>query len=311
MGFNIGNIARSVGGFLGNVGKEVAKNVGNQVVDKVTSTVAKAVDKFEPVLYRASQAIDGVLNLVRPRGPNPDKVNDGKLVGGDGQTHPAGTPFGELTGTRPSNGSTPTEKVLYVNGINTDLATQQATMQAIADKTGMEVVGLHNSTEGFIGDLKQSAGDKVDKGANAAVDSMATTIYDELAAGRGIHLMAHSQGGLVTSRALTDVRNRLMIEDGMTSAEADQALSKVQVESFGSAAASWPDGPQYVHYVNRGDPVPTMLGLGSSADRGGEPGRGAQVRYFNEFTPNIVKAHSIDTTYLDNRVPFDEARAGN
>lgn len=317
MGFSLGDIGRRVGGFfsdagrtIANAGRGLANQVGNRVVDKVTSEVGQFVDRYEPQLYRAAQVIDGIVGLVRGRGPNPDKQFDGAIVDGAGRTHAAGTPLADVTGTRPNNGREPQGRVLYVNGINTDVATQRASMQAIANATGHEVIGLHNSTEGMITDLRQSAGDKVDKGSNPAVDSMANTLYEEITSGREIHVMAHSQGGLVTSRALTDVRNRLMIEDGMTSAEAEEAMSRIKVESFGSAAAEWPDGPQYVHYINRGDPVPTMLGLGSGPDRGQKPGEGAAVRYFNEFTPNIIRAHSIDTTYMNNRVPFEEARAG-
>ena len=317
MGFSLGDIGRRVGGFISdagrtiaNAGRQVVNEVRDNVVDRVSTEVSSFVDRHEPTLFRAAQAIDSVVNLVRGRGPNPDKQFDGQLVDGAGRTHAAGTPLAELTGTRPNNGQQPQGRVLYVNGINTDVNTQRASMQNIANATGMEVIGLHNSTEGMITDLKQSAGDKVDKGSNPAVDSMANTLYEEITSGREIHVMAHSQGGLVTSRALTDVRNRLMIEDGMTAAEAEEAMSRIKVESFGSAAAEWPDGPQYVHYINRGDPVPTMLGLGSGPDRGQQPGEGAVVRYFNEFSLNIIKAHSIDTTYMNNRVPFEEARAG-
>jgi len=311
MGFSIRDAARSVGGFIKDTAKEIGTQVANKVVDKVTTEVAKKVDKYEPVLYGAAKVIDGALSLVRRRGPNPDTQHDGKLVGANGQTAAAGTPLSQMQGVRPNNGTKPSgERLIYINGINTPLAAQQSTMQSIANKTGAEVLGIHNSTEGFIGDLRQSAGDKVDKGKNAAVDSAADTIYQELKAGRGVHLFAHSQGALVTSRALTDVRNRLMVEDGMTAQQAEQAMSNIKVETFGGAAAKFPDGPQYVHYINRGDPVGTMLGLGSGTDRGQEPGRGAVVRHFNEFSPNIVKAHSIDTTYLNQRIPFDEARAG-
>lgn len=309
MGLDIGKIGHAIGSAIGKAAKEVGKEVLDKAVDKVTTAVAKQVDKYEPVLYGAGKLIDGLAGLVRGRGPSPDKQYDGKMVGAGGKTYEAGTPLSQISGVKPSNGKPPTEKVIYVNGINTPLAGQQATMQAMADKTGAEVVGVHNATEGFITDLVQCAGDKIDKGKNAAVDSLAETVYQQVKNGEGVHLLAHSQGALVTSRALTDVKNRLMLEDGMTPAQAEQALSKVKVETFGGAAASFPDGPQYVHYVNRGDLVPTMLGLGSGPDRGQHPGKGAVMKYFDDFSLNPINAHNIDTTYLNHRVPFDEARA--
>ena len=66
---------------------------------------------------------------------------------------------------------------------------------------------------------------------------MADTVYSELKAGRGVHLMAHSQGALVTSRALNDVAQRLRIEDGMSQSQVEKLMSKAKVETFGGAAA--------------------------------------------------------------------------
>jgi len=306
MGFSIGGLIKSGVHALEDAGKKAIKGVVDGVVDKLENKVAGTVDKFEKVLYPVAQGVNAIAGLFGKRGSSADKVNDGKIVGANGQTFPGNTPLNDVAGVKPSNGQKPTEKIFYVNGINTNLADQQATMQTMADKTGAEVVGIHNATEGAISDLKQSAGDKINKGNNPAVDTLADGVYGELKAGRPVHLMAHSQGAIITSRALTDVKNRLMIEDGMTKEQAEKALSNVKVETFGGAASKYPDGPQYVHYVNRGDLVPGLLGLGK--DRG-EPGKGAKVIVFDDFHLNPVKSHSIDETYLNHRVPFDQARA--
>ena len=47
--------------------------------------------------------------------------------------------------------------------------------------------------------------DKLDKGTNPAVDTLADTLYTELKAGHDVQLMGYSQGGLITARALFDV----------------------------------------------------------------------------------------------------------
>src|SRR5262249_21007552 len=65
-------------------------------------------------------------------------------------------------------------------------------------------------------------------------------------------------------------------------------LSQVTVETFGGAAASYPDGPRYVHYVNRVDMVPSGTGLGASKISLSSPGRGATVVRFNA-TGNAFK----------------------
>jgi hypothetical protein len=89
-------------------------------------------------------------------------------------------------------------------------------------------------------------------------------------------------------------------------------LGKVNVETFGAAAGRYPDGPNYVHYVNKKDLVPTLFGLGdgnSPLDFLRHAGRGAVVRHF-EYGSGISGTHGLDSVYLPHRVPFDEARAG-
>ncbi|ATB34934.1 hypothetical protein CYFUS_000346 [Cystobacter fuscus] len=241
-----------------------------------------------------------------------DKKYDGVLVGAKGATFPPGTPLNQVPGVTPRNNAQPTETLLYVNGINNNKDTQFASMQKLADRTGAKVIGVHNATEGMIADLAQCVNDKLDKGKNPAVDTMADTVYSELKAGRGVHLMAHSQGALVTSRALNDVANRLRIEDGLSSAQVEKAMSKIKVETFGGAAAHFPDGPQYVHYVNKNDIVPTWFGQGDGDgvdEWARDGGKGAVIRRFEQGS-GIDGTHSFDNVYLQQRVPFEQARAG-
>jgi hypothetical protein len=100
----------------------------------------------------------------------------------------------------------------------------------------------------------------------------------------------------------------------MSKEQAQKAMSKLEVETFGAAATRYPDGPQYVHYVNRGDPVPGMFGLGPVADKWNpiaDGGKGSKVHHFNDFKLNPIAAHGFESIYLKHRVPFDQARAGN
>ncbi|RKG57717.1 hypothetical protein D7X30_19735 [Corallococcus sp. AB011P] len=242
-----------------------------------------------------------------------DKAYDGKIMGKGGQAFDASTPLSQIPAYEPKGGVKQPGTIIYVNGMMTDKAGQETTMQAIADKTGQKTIGIHNSTEGFFKDLGQCITDKMDKGKNPAVDTLADSLYSELKAGRDVHLMAHSQGGLITSRALNDVAKRLRIEDGLSPAQVQEKLGKVSVETFGAAAATYPDGPKYVHYVNDKDPVPGLFGLGTSGkgplDLLKHAGKDAKIRYFSEKSI-FSGAHNINDTYLNQRVPFDQARAG-
>ncbi|HYN86265.1 MAG TPA: hypothetical protein VER32_13540 [Pyrinomonadaceae bacterium] len=236
-----------------------------------------------------------------------DKSFDGFFVGASGRAYPPSTPLAEVPAVVPRGGVRTGETFVYVNGIATTREGQYRSLQLIAERTGGRVVGLHNATRGAFLDIIQSAGDTLDIGRNPAVDALADTVHDEITAGRSVHLMAHSQGALITSRALTDVRTRLMVEDGMTRREAESLLARVRVETFGGAAGFYPDGPQYVHYVNRLDPVSTLFGLGPVGNNLAAPGRGAIVHRFTERGD----AHGFNETYLERRVPFGRARRGD
>ncbi|WP_338865877.1 hypothetical protein [Myxococcus stipitatus] len=285
-------------------------DAGVAATPAVRQSAQRVVDGFDSGTAKGSVKATGVFTA--PAGSK-DKVYDGKLVGANGQTFEPGTPLRDIPAVTPRNNPNATGTVIYTNGIRTDKSGQSNDLQAIADRTGMRAIGVHNATEGTLSDLLQCVKDKMDKGKNPAVDTLADTIYGELKAGRDVHLVGHSQGGLITSRALGDVARRLRIEDGMSKSQVEQTMSRLKVETFGAAAGTYPDGPQYVHYINNRDPVPTLFGLGSKGWTPGDllrhAGRDAKVHYFSE--DNIFTgAHSLKDTYLNHRVPFEQARAG-
>lgn len=242
-----------------------------------------------------------------------DSQFDGKMVGANGQTFPPGTALSDIPGVTPKNNPNPSETVIYTNGIETTLKGQGAEMQALADSTGAKVVGIHNATDGLVTDLAQCLTDKADIGTNKAVDTLADTVYSELKAGRDVHLVGYSQGGLDTARALFHVQQRLEAEDGMSPAQAEQTMSHIKAETFGAASFKYPDGPQYVHYINNADAVPTLTGLGGSVDPlefAKDAGKGAVIHRYTDATPDLIANHMLASQYLTHRVPFDQARAG-
>ncbi|HSP81985.1 MAG TPA: hypothetical protein VLQ93_25920, partial [Myxococcaceae bacterium] len=92
----------------------------------------------------------------------------------------------------------------------------------------------------------------------------------------------------------------------------EKVLSKLEVETFGAAACTYPDGPKYVHYVNNKDLVPTLFGLGNGKGLDEflrNPGKGAVVHRF-EYGSGITGTHELNKAYLSHRVPFEQARAG-
>ena len=243
----------------------------------------------------------------------PDKAVDGNFLGADGKTYPPNTPLSEIPAVVPEGGVRNNETIIYTNGILNNTDDQYKSLQAIAEQTGSRVIGVRNATDGFVGDAAQVFNDRVDRLSNPAVDTLADTVYDELKKGNPVHLMAHSQGGIVTSRALTDVKNRLVAEDGLTIAQAEEKMGNIQVETFGAAARSYTDGPQYVHYIRKNDAVPQSLGLGSNNYSDAPyPGKDAVVHEFEtKDEPIFGIPHGFNEYSIPERVPFDQARAGN
>jgi hypothetical protein len=280
------------------IGDAIHKGIdaGKKVVEAGVDAGKKVVDTTKDVFEGAVDKGKGVVDFVK--GPSDDKPFDGHMVDVNGKTYPPGTPLSEIE----PKGAGPV--VIEVNGIGNHVGQQKNGMNDVARATGAKVVGIHNATEGLVKDVWQSALDKLNKGSNPAADSLANTVYGELQAGRPVHLMAHSQGGLVTARALEQVKQRLMVEDGLTKDQAEQKLSNIKVETFGGASWSYTDGPQYVHYVNMADPVPAALGAGPGINTG----KGAVVHRFWDNHERFGDNHSLDKTYLAHRVPFEQAR---
>ncbi len=315
----------SLKGIAGDLGRALLKplELGNSLRENIQNEVLKDVETLGNFAGNPAESLGDIfasrmglatslnpLSLrLQPDEPRTDKEFDGHFVGANGQTFAPNTPLGEIPGVNPQGGVRNNETLIYVNGIRTNVAGQTNSLQAIADSTGSRVVGIHNSTEGFGTDILQSLGDKLDIGNNPAVDTLADMVYNELRAGRDVHLMAHSQGAIITSRALQDVKNRLMLEDGMSRRDAEALMNNIKVETFGGASRRFTDGPQYVHYVNRNDAVPQAFGLRSWLNPFAHAGRDAQTHYFRDGKPFV--SHGFEEFYLPQRVPFDEARQGN
>jgi len=211
----------------------------------------------------------------------------------------------------------PPRTIFYVNGINTTHTTHCETLKQIGDMTCANVVGIYNATEGMPKDALQTGMDRslVDQaeggrkdlahdGRNPAVDTLSDLLVQETRAGRPPEIMAHSQGGAITSLALYDANNTLKAGPPGT----PNSLSGTKVTSFGAAAPSWVQGPEYTHYVHVNDLRRMTVGLGdhsSAAENGngkvvtfsGEPGgpfTTDKSKLDKHFFASPTKYHGID-----------------
>lgn len=230
--------------------------------------------------------------------PSPKRLNtktdwllDGDFVVPGGETRPGTTPLSELPTFLPQNGIPVKGTVVMINGIMTDAAMQTADLQAMANK-GYRVIGIHNATKGMLKDVAQVLGDKLSltDRSNKAIPTAAALIEDFAERGETLHLVGHSQGASILSRAVDVARERLMAR-GQTRELAEQKLSGLTVSTMGGSASTYPDGPRYVHYHNRFDPLSSLAGRALVAKV--FPDDNEEFHAFNEFhAPHDLPAWS-------------------
>jgi hypothetical protein len=238
----------------------------------------------------------------QPIGNRGNAAMDGQVMTTDngGMTWGTGTAPGEIPG---ANGR---DTVLYVNGIQNSAADHQNTLRVIEGQGGTRAVGLYNASNNFFTDTNQTFTDRDENTAraagtfqgpsrNAATRSLSDSIVNHLNNTQDpLHMMAHSQGGVITANALHDARQRLTAQHG--EARADEMLSRLQVETFGSAGRNYPNGPQYTHWINQSDNV--TRGMGPTEATGG---RGAIFQRFNFDAPGDAANHNFESVYWRQR----------
>lgn len=116
---------------------------------------------------------------------------------------------------------------------------------------------------GFIEDVFQSGNDILESsdldmrldGGNPAVDSLEQAIIHKLANGQPVTLVAHSQGGAITSAALQEIKR----------SHPNLDLSQINLITMGSAGSNYPSEiVSQQHYVTSRDPVPNLVGRGAA-----------------------------------------------
>lgn len=239
--------------------------------------------------------------------------DDGALVGAGG---PCGCmPVGEggtpVTPPGCVNKAT-LKKVVFVNGILNSADDHCDSLKAIAKKRCAAVLGVYNKSDGgFLAskDLWQCLKDKMGIGDNPANDTLRDIIQDHVNSGEPLEIMAHSQGALITSRALGDVAN----EAASNGVSAD--LSQITVNTYGGAAWTYPSGPTYTHMVNSIDPVPQLFGKSTYVLGGGVLGALLPLSLENDVVPIrkfALNPHGFLGIYLDSieQAPCKCAAAG-
>lgn len=172
--------------------------------------------------------------------------------------------------------------MFYINGANGSPKEVSRNIQELADSSQIAVVGILYYPNNSIDPLK----DLLPKtSAGPATDTLQQVINTSLQQGEPVHIRAGSAGTVVVSEAIARVKRELT-RHGRRPGDRDrnQPLDLMRVETHGTIARDFPDGPRYIHYVNLLDPVPNSLGINAA---GAHPGAHAVLALFaDRQTPN-------------------------
>ena len=224
-----------------------------------------------------------------------------------------------LRGRRPTcGGYDGMPKVAYTNGIRNTDGEACESMKRIAEARCVEVVGIYNATDGFLSDIGECVEDINRTGATPAVRSQLIYLRQQLAVpgNAPVVLYAHSQGGLITQRALVRLKRQYVYQnriDGMSmsqaNAAAERSLGRVQVYSFGTAEQGWPVGPVVHRSTNEYDPVPKIIRAAQSNKPNTYPAAQdpAGALPVDSFKTPALNPHSMNDVYLPHMKAIDHS----
>jgi len=171
------------------------------------------------------------------------------------------------------------DEILFVNGINTTAQESFLQAQDAANRTGQPVVNVHVATNApgnfqfwgvdplgtMFGDAPRAVLNHFGWETDPAAAPLQSAIVDRLQhTSQPVDVLAHSMGGIVTTEALEGVRQQLLRQ--MSPQQADAELSRIHLETLGTASNVEVPGVQYYNLVASNDAIAETLGRAGDAD---------------------------------------------
>lgn len=219
-------------------------------------------------------------------GPGVDaQTLDGFYMGGDICLYdPASVSEENVPRFRGSRAATDAPTLYYVNGANGSPVITAINVAALAETSQISVLVIFYAGDGTA-PLTQAL-PAVSSGA--AVETLKGVIADHLARQEPVHIRGGSAGTVVISEAIHGTRNRLARETRLRGNWA-APLGLLRVETHGSVARDFPDGPRYIHYAAKPDPVPKIGVVGPVA----HPGARALIASFRPDRSLIARSEAV------------------
>ena len=203
-------------------------------------------------------------------------------------------------------------RLYFVNGANPERRRESSKLALLAEFADIPVVGIYNTfAGGQLEGLIESARPQI-RGASKQIAELALAAIDRKEI---FHIRGGSHGTAVISDGMGLIRDALS-ERLRNRPEINRVMAEfLRVETHGSTVRSFPDGPQYIHYVNLLDPVPFTAGVMAVGNR---PGRQAVIALFSDtieameawfmelpgFSQFLLQTHGF-CAYTVYREPFD------
>ena len=176
--------------------------------------------------------------------------------------------------------------MFYINGANGSPWVTSVNMAALVERSQIAAVGIFYYT------TQLDAADFTPRiPSGPAVRTLKGVIDTSLARGEPLHIRADSAGTAVVSEAISHVAEDLK-RYSRQPGDWRQPLDLLRVETDGALVKSFPDGPRYIHYVNKRDLIP-KLGIDRPS---AHPGSGAVMAVFSERelpSPTEIKQQGI------------------
>ena len=220
-------------------------------------------------------------------GPGPavdSRTLDGFYLGGDVCLYdPRSVVRDDVPRFRGSRVAEDVPTLYYVNGANGSPLITALNLAALAERSQIAILGIFYAGDGLAAVV--DALPAVPSGP--AVEALEQLIADHLARQEPLHIRGGSAGTVVISEAIHATRNRLARETRLRG-DWTAPLDLLRVETQGALARDFPDGPRYIHYDAKFDPV-TKIGVAGPV---AHPGARAVVAHFDADRPPSARVQA-------------------
>jgi hypothetical protein len=170
----------------------------------------------------------------------------------------------------------------FINGICTDRSVLRLNGKALSDLFQRKIYLMHNPSDGIILDLLECVVGRTLQPISTLESSVAQILEDALNTHHKVILIAHSQGGIITTGALYKLASKLI-------GSRSRLFKKLEVYTFASAATEFKLPQVYSeHFCHQRDYVARIGAVGN------------MTKFTGRFFNYDASGHLLNTHYLKN-----------